>query len=399
MKKAYVAGTLDTKGPELRYVRDLIEAAGVATVLVDVSTTGPGQHADVSAKEVAAFHPEGEAAVFTGDRGRSVAAMAEAFARFIVGRGDLGGLIGGGGSGNTSIVAAGMRALPIGLPKLLVSTLGSGDVRPYVGASDICMMNAVTDVQGINSISRVVLGNAAHAMAGMVKSVVPAPATADKPAVALSMFGVTTPCVQAVAKALEENFDCLVFHATGTGGQSMEKLVDSGLVRAVIDVTTTEIADELVGGILSAGPGRLDAIIRTRTPWIGSVGALDMVNFGAQATVPEKFAHRLLYVHNPTVTLMRTTPEENARIGAWIVEKINRMEGPVRFFLPEGGVSVIDVPGMPFHDPAADQALFQAIRDGWQDAPNRRLITLPHALNDPAFASALVDAFHDIAPL
>lgn len=398
MKKAYVAGTLDTKGPELRYVRDLIEAAGVTTVLVDVSTAERGNRADVSAKEVAAFHPEGEAAVFTGDRGRSVAAMAEAFARFVVGRVDLNGLIGGGGSGNTSIVAAGMRALPVGLPKLLVSTLGSGDVRPYVGASDICMMNAVTDVQGINSISRVVLGNAAHAMAGMVRNAVPAPATADKPAVALSMFGVTTPCVQAVAKALEEQFDCLVFHATGTGGQSMEKLVDSGLVRAVIDVTTTEIADELVGGILSAGPGRLDAIIRTRTPWVGSVGALDMVNFGARATVPEKFAQRLLYVHNPTVTLMRTTPEENARIGAWIVEKINRMEGPVRFFLPEGGVSVIDVPGMPFHDPAADQALFQAIRDGWQDAPNRRLITLPHALNDPEFASALVEAFHDIAP-
>jgi uncharacterized protein (UPF0261 family) len=398
VKKAYVAGTLDTKGPELRYVRDLIEAAGVTTVLVDVSTADRGNRAEVSAEEVAAFHPEGEAAVFTGDRGRSVAAMAEAFARFVVARDDMGGLIGGGGSGNTSIVAAGMRALPVGLPKLLVSTLGSGDVRPYVGASDICMMNAVTDVQGINSISRVVLGNAAHAMAGMVRNAVPAPAMADKPAVALSMFGVTTPCVQAVAKALEEQFDCLVFHATGTGGQSMEKLVDSGLVRAVIDVTTTEIADELVGGILSAGPGRLDAIIRTRTPWIGSVGALDMVNFGPRSTVPEKFAHRLLYVHNPTVTLMRTTPEENARIGAWIVEKINRMEGPVRFFLPEGGVSVIDVSGMPFHDPAADQALFQAIRDGWQDAPNRRLITLPHALNDPEFASALVDAFHDIAP-
>jgi uncharacterized protein (UPF0261 family) len=398
VKKAYVAGTLDTKGPELRYVRDLIEAAGVTTVLVDVSTAERGNRAEVSAEEVAAFHPEGEAAVFTGDRGRSVAAMAEAFARFVVARDDMGGLIGGGGSGNTSIVAAGMRALPVGLPKLLVSTLGSGDVRPYVGASDICMMNAVTDVQGINSISRVVLGNAAHAMAGMVRNAVPAPAMADKPAVALSMFGVTTPCVQAVAKALEEQFDCLVFHATGTGGQSMEKLVDSGLVRAVIDVTTTEIADELVGGILSAGPGRLDAIIRTRTPWVGSVGALDMVNFGPRSTVPEKFAHRLLYVHNPTVTLMRTTPEENARIGAWIVEKINRMEGPVRFFLPEGGVSVIDVPGMPFHDPAADQALFQAIRDGWQDAPNRRLITLPHALNNPEFASALVDAFHDIAP-
>jgi uncharacterized protein (UPF0261 family) len=212
----------------------------------------------------------------------------------------------------------------------------------------------------------------------------------------MSMFGVTTSCVQAVAKALEDRFDCLVFHATGTGGQAMEKLVDSGMVRAVVDVTTTEIADELVGGILSAGPERLDAIIRTRTPWVGSCGALDMVNFGPRASVPAKFEDRLLYVHNPTVTLMRTTPEENARIGRWIAEKINQMEGPVWFFLPLGGVSVIDVPGMPFHDPAADQALFDAIRSGWQEAPNRRLVELPYALNEPAFAEALVDAFHEI---
>lgn len=396
MKKAYVAGTLDTKGPEMRYLRDLIEAMAVQTVLVDVGTAGSGEDADITAQEVAACHPQGVDAVFTGDRGSSVAAMAEAFARFIVGRDDLGGLIGGGGSGNTNIVASAMRALPVGVPKVLVSTLGSGDVRPYVGASDICMINAVTDVQGINSISRQVLGNAAHALGGMLLHPVPEPDVADRPAVALSMFGVTTPCVQAVAKALEDQFDCLVFHATGSGGQAMEKLVDSGLVRAVIDVTTTEIADELVGGTLSAGPDRLDAIIRTRTPWIGSVGALDMVNFGARATVPARFEGRLLHVHNPTVTLMRTTPEENARIGAWIVAKINRMEGPVRFLLPKGGVSVIDVPGMPFHDPAADEALFAAIRSGWQEAPHRRLVELPYALNDPAFAAELVGAFHQI---
>ncbi|WP_159711915.1 Tm-1-like ATP-binding domain-containing protein [Geminicoccus flavidas] len=396
MNKAYVAGTLDTKGPELCYLRDLLAAAGVPAVLVDVGTARPGEGADITASEVAACHPDGESAVFTGDRGSAVAAMAEAFARFLQGRTDLGGVIGAGGSGNTTIVSAGMRALPVGTPKILVSTLGSGDVRPYVGASDICMMNAVTDVQGINSISRTVLGNAAHALAGMMRHRVPAPDVADKPAVALSMFGVTTPCVQAVAAALEDRFDCLVFHATGTGGQAMEKLVDSGLVRAVVDVTTTEIADELVGGILSAGPERLDAVIRTGVPWIGSVGALDMVNFGPRASVPERFAGRQLYVHNPTVTLMRTTPKENARIGAWLVEKINRMTGPVRFLLPLGGVSVIDVPGMPFHDPEADQALFQAIRSGWQDAPGRQLIELPHALNDPAFAAALVDSFHQI---
>ncbi|WP_191059732.1 Tm-1-like ATP-binding domain-containing protein [Geminicoccus harenae] len=396
MNKAYVAGTLDTKGPELRYLRDLLAAAGVPAVLVDVGTARPGEGADITASEVASCHPGGADAVFTGDRGSAVAAMAEAFAHFLQGRTDLGGVIGAGGSGNTTIVSAGMRALPIGTPKVLVSTLGSGDVRPYVGASDICMMNAVTDVQGINSISRTVLGNAAHALAGMMRHRVPAPDVADKPAVALSMFGVTTPCVQAVAAALEDRFDCLVFHATGTGGQAMEKLVDSGLVRALVDVTTTEIADEMVGGILSAGPERLDAVIRTGVPWIGSVGALDMVNFGPRASVPERFAGRQLYIHNPTVTLMRTTPEENAQIGAWLVAKINRMRGPVRFLLPLGGVSVIDVPGMPFHDPEADQALFQAIRSGWQEAPGRELIELPHALNDPAFAAALVDCFHQI---
>ena len=366
------------------------------TVLVDVGTTGQGRGADVGPYEVASCHPDGVDAVFTGDRGASVAAMADAFARFVAGRSDVGGLIGAGGSGNTSIVSAGMRALPVGLPKVLVSTLGSGDVRPFVGAADICMMNAVTDVQGLNSISRTVLGNAAHALVGMLRHEVPKPATADKPAVALSMFGVTTPCVQAVAQALEERFDCLVFHATGSGGQAMEKLVDSRLVEAVLDVTTTEIADEVAGGMLSAGPERLDAVIRSKVPWVGSVGAVDMANFGPRASVPERFEGRQFYVHNPSVTLMRTTPEENARIGAWIVQKINRMEGPVRFLLPLGGVSAIDVPGQPFHDLAADAALFQAIRDGWQDAPNRKLIELPHALNDPAFAAALVEAFHEL---
>ena len=231
-----------------------------------------------------------------------------------------------------------MRRLAIGVPKLMVSSVASGDVRPYVGPSDLCMMYSVTDVAGINRISERVLANAAHALAGMIAYARAADAPSDaKPAIGLTMFGVTTPCVQAVTRALEERYDCLVFHATGTGGQSMEKLVDSGLLAGVIDVTTTEIADEIVGGVLSAGPGRLDAIARARVPYVGSCGALDMVNFWAMDTVPAQFRGRNLYRHNANVTLMRTTPEECARIGRFIADKLNRMEGPVRFLIPDGG--------------------------------------------------------------
>ena len=293
-----------------------------------------------------------------------------------------------------------MRRLAIGVPKVMVSTVASGDVKPYVGPVDICMMYAVTDVSGINRISERVLSNAAHALAGMV---VNAPResgqSVTKPAIGLTMFGVTTPCVQAVSKALEEQYDCLIFHATGTGGQSMEKLVDSGLLAGVIDVTTTEIADELVGGVFSAGPERMDAVVRSRVPYVGSCGALDMVNFHAMDTLPARFRSRNLYKHNQNVTLMRTTPAENTAMGEFIAGKLNRMEGPVRFLLPEGGVSLIDAPGKAFWDPAADQALFAAIESRFRAAPNRRLIRLRYNINDPEFAQALVDQFRDIAPL
>jgi uncharacterized protein (UPF0261 family) len=280
----------------------------------------------------------------------------------------------------------------------MVSSVASGDVRPYVGPSDICMMYSVTDVSGINRISERVLANAAHALAGMVAySRTEAAQSESKPAIGLTMFGLTTTCVQAVTKQLEERYDCLVFHATGTGGQSMEKLVDSGLLAGVIDVTTTEIADELVGGVLSAGPTRMDAMTRARIPYVGSVGAADMVNFWAMDTVPERFRDRRLYRHNPNVTLMRTTPEEATRIGKFIVDKLNRMDGPVRFLIPEGGVSGIDAPDKPFWDPAADKALFDAIAGGFRAGSNRQLVRLPHHINDPAFADALVAAFNEIA--
>lgn len=395
MGRAYVVGTADTKGAELRYVRDLLADVGVDVAVVDVGTTRGDRKADVSAEQVAGHHPDGADAVFSDDRGAAVAAMAQALERFIAGRDDVGGMIGLGGSGGTALITPAMRRLAVGVPKVMVSTVASGNVAPYVGPSDIAMVYSVTDVAGLNQISRKVLGNAAHALAGMLTNAIP-PADGGRPAIGLTMFGVTTPCVNQVVDLLDDTYDCLVFHATGTGGQSMEKLVDSGEVAGVIDTTTTEVCDLLMGGVFSAGEDRLGAIARSGVPYVGSCGALDMVNFGAIDTVPEKYADRNLYVHNPQVTLMRTTADENARIGEWIAQKLNACEGPVRFLIPEGGVSLIDAPGQPFHDPRADAALFDALERHWQDAPNRRLVRVPHHVNDPEFARALVDHFTDI---
>jgi len=396
-RAAYVAGTFDTKARELFYLRQSLERLGLRVVTVDLSTSGRTSTASVHPREVARHHPRGEAGVFSGDRGSAVAAMALAFERFILTRRDLGGLISAGGSGGTTLATAAMRALPVGVPKVMVSTMASGDTRPYVGPSDICMMYSVTDVQGLNRISERVLANAAHALAGMISHPVPT-AQATKRALGLTMFGVTTPCVQMVTKQLEQEFDCLVFHATGVGGQSLEKLADSGLLEGVIDVSTTEIADEIAGGVLSAGPGRLDVFARHELPWVGSCGALDMANFGAWESVPERFRSRRLYRHNPTVTLMRTTVEECQAVGEFLVAKINAMRGPVRFLIPEGGVSAIDQPGQPFHDPQANQVLFDTIEKGFRGGPSRRLVRLPHHINDEAFAQALVAAWRDIAP-
>ncbi len=396
---AYVAGTFDTKARELLYIRDRLAAMGIPTRTVDLSTSDvapPGQEpADVRPEEVAACHPGGKGSVFTGDRGSAVAGMAEAFERFIRQQSDVGGLISAGGTGGTALATPAMRALPVGVPKLMVSTVASGNTRPYVGPSDICMMYSVTDVQGLNRISQQVLANAAHAMGGMLQQAPAMPAT--KPAIGLTMFGVTTPCVQAMTKELEDEFDCLVFHATGTGGQSMEKLADSGLLHGVIDATTTEVADELMGGVFSAGPERFDAIARSGLPYVGSCGALDMVNFGAMETVPVHYQRRLLYRHNPQVTLMRTTVDENVAMGRFIAAKLNRMTGPVRFVLPEGGVSMLDAPGKPFWDPAADKALFDTISAHFEAAPHRILVRSPLHINDPAFATLLVDTFRQIS--
>jgi len=396
-RAAYVAGTFDTKGRELGYLRGCLEKLGLRVVTVDLSTSGKPSAAMVHPREVARCHPKGERAVFTGERGSAVTEMALAFENFILRRRDLGGIISAGGSGNTALATPAMRRLPIGVPKVMVSTVASGDVKPYVGPSDICMMYSVTDVSGINRISGKVLANAAHALAGMIAySKKEKNAVDTKPAIGLTMFGLTTPCVQALTPLLEPDYDCIVFHATGTGGQSMEKLVESKLLSAVIDVTTTEIADEIVGGVLTAGPTRMDVFSRMKIPYVASCGALDMVNFWAMDTVPAPFRGRRLHRHNPNVTLMRTTPEENAKIGRFIAAKLNRMEGPVRFLIPEGGVSGLDKPDGPFWDPAADIALFDAISGDFISTAFKKLVRLPLHINDPAFAAAVAANFREI---
>ena len=404
-----VIGTFDTKNAELKFLRDRIVDAGQRAKLVDVSTSGRPSAADVPPHQIAAYHPKGSNAVFAGDRGVSVHEMAVALERWMPRQPRVAGVISAGGSSGTALVTPAMQTLPVGVPKVMISTVASGDVSRYVGPSDIMMLYSVTDVQGLNSISRKVLANGAHAVVGMVanrgdetsprararaRAHVAGP---DRPAVGLTMFGVTTPCVRQVCARLEDRYDCLVFHATGTGGRSMEKLLDSGHLAGVLDLTTTEICDLLMGGVFAATDDRFGAAIRTRAPYVGACGALDMVNFGPYDTVPERYRGRNLYRHNPQVTLMRTTAEENVRMGRWIGERLNRMDGPVRFFLPEGGLSQLDAPGQAFHDPAADAALFGALEATVRQTGTRRLVRVPHHVNDPAFSDALVAAFESMA--
>ncbi len=379
MGQIYVIGTADTKGAELAFLAERVAAAGGVPLIVDVGTGAPTVAVDVPAPAIPA----------TDDRGTAVTAMAEALRGWLPGRGDIAGVVGIGGGGGTAIVTAGMRALPFGIPKLMVSTLASGDVGPYVGVADITMMHSVADIAGLNRITRTVLAQAAEAIVAMSRA--PA-AVSTKPALGLTMFGVTTPCVTRVADLLRESHDPLVFHATGTGGRAMEMLAGSGVLAGVIDATTTEIADHLFGGVLSAGPDRLAAIGRSGIPYVGSVGALDMVNFWAPETIPDRYRDRLFHVHNPNVTLMRTTAEENRAMGAWIAERLNAFRGPVRVLIPEAGVSALDIAGGAFFDPEADAALFDALEAGLRERPVR----LPLHINDPAFADALVGAWREL---
>jgi uncharacterized protein (UPF0261 family) len=388
-------GTLDTKGDELAFLRERLRDAGVGVLLADVGTLEPATvEADFTREQVGAeAGVEVEALRMAGDRGAAIAGMADAaaaLARRLYDEGRIHGVLSAGGSGNTAIATAAMQALPVGVPKLMVSTMAAGDTSDYVGGVDVTMMASVTDVAGINSISARILANAAGAMAGMVSA--PAPRVEDgRPLVAATMFGVTTPCVTRAREELERRgYEVLVFHATGTGGKAMEALVEGGLLSGVLDVTTTELCDDLVGGVLTAGPARLEAAGRAGVPQVVSLGALDMVNFGARDSVPPKFEDRNLYVHNPSVTLMRTTPEECAELGRRIAGKLAAATGPTSLFVPLGGVSMIDAEGQPFHDPDADAALFDAVREGLEGS-SVELIELEHNVNDDEFADAMVD--------
>ena len=387
-------GTFDTKGEEFSFLREQIERAGLRTIMIDVGVLGnPPFKPDVSQAEVAAAANENLEALRTErDRGRSVTAMAVG-AKAIVGRlfeqGAIHGVVSLGGSAGTAIATAAMRALPCGFPKLMVSTLASGDIKPYVGTTDICMMPSVLDIAGLNYVSRRIISNAAGAICGMV-GLEPAGALDEKPAIAATMFGVTTPCVTAARHVLEERgYEVLVFHATGTGGRAMEQLIEDGVFRGILDMTTTELADELVGGVMSAGPHRLEAAGRKGIPQLVCPGAIDMVNFGPEETVPAKFRSRNLYVHNPTVTLMRTTPEECAEIGRMTADKLNRASGPVTVLIPLQGVSAIDKIGGPFYSQEALNAYRRALQASL--SPTIRLVELDAHINDERFALAAAD--------
>jgi uncharacterized protein (UPF0261 family) len=401
MATVVLVGTLDTKGTEYGFLRDRLLEAGCEVVLVDAGVLGEptvtpdidratvAQAAGASVTDLAAAH----------DRGAAVAAMARGATEIVTGlhaEGRLHGILGLGGSGGSSLITQAMRALPVGVPKLMVSTVASGDTRPYVGAVDVTMMYSVVDIAGINRISARIMRNAAAAIAGMATSYAEADAGAgDRPLIGATMFGVTTPAVDHARKQLEDlGYEVVVFHATGTGGQSLEALVAGGFLAGVLDLTTTELADELVGGVFSAGPDRLLQAGRSGVPQVVSLGALDMVNFGPMATVPERFRDRTLYVHNPTVTLMRTTPEECAELGRQIAAKLNAATGPVALFIPRKGVSLIATEGEVFHDPAADAALFEAILANI--GPKVEVHDLDLAINDPEFAGAMATRLHEM---
>lgn len=403
MATVVLVGTLDTKGTEYRWLREQLADLGCGTVVVDVGVRSDGAGlADVGAREVAAAAAEDlDALRAAGDRGAAMTAMGRGAAEVVTrlhAEGRLDAVLAVGGSGGSSVAARAMQALPVGVPKLLVSTMASGDVGPYVGVSDVTVMYSVVDVAGINSISRRVLGNAVAAVAGMAahhERVRTAPAPADEaPLVGATMFGLTTAAVDEARERLTElGYEVLVFHATGAGGRAMEALVDGGFLAGVLDLTTTEMADDLVGGVLTAGPHRLEAAARAGVPQVVSVGALDMVNFGPRASIPERFDGRRLVEHNPTVTLMRTTPAEMAELGSRIAARVRASSGPAEVLLPLRGVSGIDVEGGPFWDPEADAALADALRAGLagSDVP---LVEVDAAVNDPGVGRAAADALH-----
>jgi uncharacterized protein (UPF0261 family) len=398
-KTVAIVGTLDTKGQEFGYLRSCIESAGLGTLLIDCGVLEPPQLApEVSRRDVAAaggVHIEDLVAV--RDRGAAIAAMtsgAVAVIQRLFREGKIDGLISLGGSAGTTIGTAAMRSLPAGFPKVMVSTLASGDTRPFVGTKDIVMVYPIVDIAGLNRLSRRVLGNAAGAIAGMVSQEWVEPAGA-RPLIAATMFGVTTPCVTAARRVLEQSgCEALVFHATGTGGMAMEELISDGYVAGVLDITTTELADELLGGVLSAGPRRLEAAGKKGIPQVVCPGAIDMVNFGPLDSVPEKYRGRRLYVHNANVTLMRTTPEECAELGRITARKLNGATGKVVFLMPLRGVSAIDADGMPFWWPEAARAYLDVLKCALN--PRIRLTEVDAHINDESFSQAAADALLEL---
>jgi len=390
-KAVLLIGTLDTKGAEYAYLRERLQMHGVDVILADAGVNEPaGAEPDLHVGAETGADPR--ALAEAGDRGAAVTAMAEAaeaLARRLWSEGRIAGVLAAGGSGNTAIATRAMQALPVGAPKLMVSTMAAGDTGDYVGASDVTMMASVTDVAGVNSISARILANAAAAMAGMVQA--PEIDLGEvKPLIGASMFGVTTPCVTHARERLEGlGYEVLTFHATGAGGKAMEGLMDSGFLAGALDITTTELCDELVGGVLSAGANRLEAAGRLGLPQVVSLGALDMVNFGARNTVPPQFESRNLYVHNPSVTLMRTTKDEMVELGRQIARKLSAATGPTALFVPLRGVSMIDAEGQPFHDAEADAALFEVLRS--EVSGNVELVEMDNNVNDPEFADAMAD--------
>lgn len=394
-----VIGTLDTKGEECAYLRARLAAAGCDVVVMDAGILGePQVPADISREEVArAAGTDLASLVESGDRSKAIETMSRGAAevvRRLHEEGRVDGILGIGGSNGSALVTTAMGSVPLGVPKLMVSTMAAGDTRPYVGTMDLTMMYSVVDLAGLNSVSERVLANAAGAVAGMARSAIHfVPVTKSKRSIGATMFGVTSGAVTAARQVLEHRgYEVLGFHATGSGGRSMEALMRGGRLAGVLDITTTELADELVGGMLSAGPDRLEMAGSLGLPQVVSVGALDMVSFGPIHTVPEKFRDRRLYRHNPTVTIMRTTVEECAQLGRIIADKLNRAKGPAAVFLPVSGISAISAAGGVFYDPEADQALFDALRQGLE--PRIDLVEMEAAINDPVFGRAMAERLY-----
>ncbi len=391
-KKVIIVGTMDTKGAEFSFVNDIIKGQGVETLIIDAGIFEPTLKPDVSNEEVCkASGHDLKTLREANDRGTNVKAMSEGAAVIVqqlLKDGVVAGVISLGGTGGSSIAARVMKDVPVGIPKVLVSTVAAGDVSPYVGVKDIMMMYSIVDVAGLNNVLKEVLTNASLAIAGIVKNKKPIPAS-TKPLIGATMFGVTTPCVTTAREYLEtKGYEVVVFHATGAGGKSLEALIESGYFKGVLDITTTEWCDELVGGVLGAGPDRLNAAALNGIPQVVSVGALDMVNFGPVATVPAKFKGRNFYEHNATVTLMRTTVEENKQLGEIIGKKVSQSVGETAFFIPLKGVSMIDAEGMPFEGKKEDKALFDALRENL-DTNKVELIEMDNNINDDEFALAM----------